>query len=503
MSPRFLIRLFVVLACASLLGPAHAQEAQARPGGPLVCHKEVCPLPTSSCQVREADRCLHGGGPPRCPAIVNVVDGTACNDGSICTAGDACRTGVCVGVAVTCSSTSDVCTPSTGCATACGPAGCVVAAAGGYLNPTLTIPAGALSAPVSINMTDLGPDVTNASVYRRYNFAPSGTTFAIPATVDLPAPPLIAGQTAVIEVSNDGTNWQAVATTLNAGRVSGPITHFSQCRTRATVAPAAVGLLILDAVSYQDVATPSRPTGLVIPPSGESGSCYSGDFHGTCIKLSNPTNATITSSCPVPTPSPAPPGCQQLRVVPWQCYAALRNFPAPFDPGNPTLYEGQRCDRAGGFLISCPQTVYNLEQLAPSGIPANTDLWVDLNFRTLPPAGGANPLACFGSTFVGFDLLFREPSGSCPAGGGSCDWQAGIRSAKLGPFISVSMGTPLYLPPGQGGCPAGGATCVTSCGAATCQVEWEWLVNRPANYPTLRFTPSGTAIKNWLLDTRE
>ena len=48
-------------------------------------------------------------------------------------------------------------------------------------------------------MVDTGGDPTNASVFHVYDFSPNGATFVTPATVDLPAPPLSAGQTAVID----------------------------------------------------------------------------------------------------------------------------------------------------------------------------------------------------------------------------------------------------------------------------------------------------------------
>jgi hypothetical protein len=198
-----------------------------------------------------------------------------------------------------------------------------------------------------------------------------------------------------------------------------------------------------------------------------------------------------------------------MHVIPWQCYTAYRNYPSPFDPSNPGIFEGQHCDITG-LLLPCADSVYNLDNfLPPGGLPAQQEIWVDLNFfvNTPPTANGILPYSCFGSSFIGVDLLFREPSGTC-APGAKCDWQAGMRSAKDGPHIAVPAGTHAYLPAGVGGCtPAPGATtCPITCNpvppATTCNAEWDWLANHPGNYPTLRFTPGGAAIKNWLNDAR-
>ena len=225
MSRSSALQLLLFVTCACVIGAANAQDAKSN--NPLTCHGVVCALPASSCQMLESDRCLHGGGPPRCPGIVNVADGTSCDDGNVCTSGDVCTSGVCGGSPVVCSSPTDICAPSTGCATPCGPSGCTVAAANGYSNPTLTVPAGALSAVVAITMDDQGGDPSDSSVFHVYSFGPTGTTFATPATVDLPAPPVGSGQVPVIEVSDDGTTWTAIPTALNNGRVGGPISHFS------------------------------------------------------------------------------------------------------------------------------------------------------------------------------------------------------------------------------------------------------------------------------------
>jgi hypothetical protein len=267
-----------LFCCAFYLPGATAQDA--KPGSPLICHKEVCATAPGPCQVLASPSCVHGGGPPSCPAIINAPDGTACNTGNLCMVNDVCSAGACTGTPLVCSSPTDTCSPATGlCATPCDANGCVVSAAGGTGNPTLTVPPGALSSPVSISMVDQGGDPNDASVFHVYKFGPSGTTFATPATVDLPAPPLSAGQTPVIEVSDDGTTWVGIATTLNSGRVNGPISHFSFCRTRANTGASTLDLIVTDMVNYQELVNTGLGT-LVIPPPGDAGSCYSGDIFG-------------------------------------------------------------------------------------------------------------------------------------------------------------------------------------------------------------------------------
>ena len=504
MSRRPILACCLLLFCAVFLA-ARAQTSLAAPSGPLTCHKEVCPQPQSACQVLETQGCVHGGGHPRCPAIINAPNGASCSDGNSCTTGDVCTAGVCGGTPVVCSSPTDTCSLSSGCATRCDSTGCTVAAAGGVSNPMLTVPPGALNSAVNISMVDLGGDAGDASVFHVYSFSPTGTIFAIPATVDLPSPPLAAGQIALIEVSDDGTNWSAIATTPNGARVTGPIAHFSRCRTRAVVqGPGGGDLIVLDMVQYQDLAqthdqdgvTPPPPAtpdpilnrpGLVIPPLGEDGSCYPGDafsrdLFGVCFKMKNPTTQIFKSSCPTPLPTPPnplPAGCHLVHVIPWQCYNGSRDFPLPFDPANPTAFEGQHCDNTG-LLIPCAETIYTMDQFLPvGGLAPGAEIWVDLSFLggTNPPpptpANGVFPYSCFGSSFIGIDLIFREPTPT--------DTQGGIRSAKDGPFIEVQPGV---------------------------VVTWEQLVApQSANYPSLRFTQPTTnfparAIKHWLIDAR-
>jgi hypothetical protein len=388
--------------------------------------------------------------------------------------------------------------------TPCGAGGCVVTALNGFQNPTLTVPAGALSSTINIVMFDQAGDPNDSTIFHVYIFGPSGTTFSIPATIDLPAPPTPNGGTPIIEVSDDGVTWTAIDTTVVNGRVTGSISHFSRCRTRETI----VGegdFDIIDIVNYQELSQLKGTNGLQIPPplpggGFEQGTCYSGDLYGVCIKISNPTGGVKKSTCPVPTPpGPPPAGCHQLHIVPWQCYTRLTNVPG----------EGEHCDRTG-LLIPCPESIYNMDQfLPPGGLPAHTDLWIDLNFfvNGPTPANNVFPGSCLGSSFIGVDALFREPAGDCGPGK-QCDWQSGIRSAKDGPFVAVPAGREFYVPGGVAGCPLQFpqrcfVTCTPPAGQTTCRIEWDWLINHDPNYPTPRTAPSGTPYKNWVFGSQE
>jgi len=148
-----------------------------------------------------------------------------------------------------------------------------------------------------------------------------------------------------------------------------------------------------------------------------------------------------------------------------------------------------------------------MDQFLPAGgLLPGAEIWADLNFKgSISSANGVDPygscITVYGF-FTGYDLVFREPSGDCSPGG-NCDWQGGIRSAKLGPFIDVPFGTQAFLPAGVGGCAptAPATTCPSTCNATTCKAEWEWLVNHAANYPTLRCERPGIlGTENTLID---
>jgi hypothetical protein len=359
------------------------------------CHSGVCsgtavqcPGSISSCM---AATCQPNTG---C-GFTNVANGTACNDGDACTTGSTCQTGVCGGGSpLTCGGPSQTCEPNSGsCVTQCGPGGCFVAGTG-VGSPTLTIPPNALNATVPITMVDLGGDPSDASVFHVYQLGPDGTTFATPATVDLPAPALAAGHTAVIEVTQ-GNGWVAIPTTLSGGRVSGPISHFSQCRTR-DIAPTLSDMFVEDMVQFQDFSE-LDPVGLW--PAG----CAPGfDSFGICVTVSNPTPFTKTTA--------------QATVFGWQCYS--RTLYTFVGPGG---FEGTHCNFAG-LVIPCGEATVNVP-LPPGGLAPGATTTVRYNFLGDTPLG-----SCFdGSADVGIDFVFAEPSAGA---------KTGQRSAKDGPFVN-------------------------------------------------------------------
>jgi hypothetical protein len=355
------------------------------------CAQGVCRGAAVQCPADTGNPCTVGVCKPdgSCGST-NVADGTACEDGDACTTGSTCQAGACGGGGtLTCSSPTDTCAAPGGCATDCGPGGCLVAGSG-FGNPTLTIPSGALATTVRIKVTDLGGDPTDASVFHVYDLSPSGTVFALPATVDLPAPPLAPGHTAVIEVSSGG-GWVAVPTTLAGGRVSGPIAHFSQCRTRDVAPSLTAGLVVEDMWEFQDVGQ--------LPP--DPGCTPGFDSFGICVKVRNPTAATVTTAT--------------ARINGWQCYNGLFNFTGPGG------FEGEHCD-ASGLLIPCgfADVPVNL----PGGLAPGASATVQYPLDALG--------FCFdGSAFVGIDFTFREPT---PA-----DRDAGMRSANDGPFVGGGL----------------------------------------------------------------
>jgi hypothetical protein len=104
--PLLVFAAMVVFMCwgnRELIGVAEA----ARPG-PLTCGRVECPLP-GPCQVSESETCVRGGGPPRCPALVNAADGTTCSDGNACSQVDTCQSGICTGESYVDCPASDEC----------------------------------------------------------------------------------------------------------------------------------------------------------------------------------------------------------------------------------------------------------------------------------------------------------------------------------------------------------------------------------------------------------
>ena len=365
-----------------------------------VCSHGVCAGAAVQCP--GGDACTF----PVCKAdgscgLVNLGDGTPCDDGDACTTGSTCQAGVCAGgSALTCASPTDSCQTPGGCATDCGAGGCAVSG-GGPTNPTLNVPPGALDASVRIKITDLGGDPSDPSVFHVYELGPSGTQFAPPATIDLPAPPLAPGHTAVIEL-NSGSGWVAIPTTLNAGRVSGPVAHFSGCRTRDVSPGSTADLEITDMVEFQDLNKLATP--FVDPLDPTKGTCDPGfSLFGICFKVKNPTAATVPSAV--------------AHIYAWQCY----NGSVVTGP------TGEQC-LPTSLLIPCTPAV----DLPLPAIGPGQEITFTYNLE------GNEPFGCLGSSFVGVDVTLREPTLADP--------DAGMRSANVGPLIDdFPPGPPFHV----------------------------------------------------------
>src|SRR5204863_6136828 len=122
---------------------------------------------------------------------------------------------------------------------------------------------------------------------------------------------------------------------------------------------------------------------------------------GVCIQVVNSTGSPVTTA--------------SAGVVVWQCYmpysgvfTGSNDYPQPFNPSNPNAFEGQHCildPSIGAWVIACPIVQVDISNQFPAGGLQNNDsVWVDINFST------NGLLGCTGSTFVGADVLFREPS---------------------------------------------------------------------------------------------
>src|SRR5262249_16907853 len=201
-----------------------------------------------------------------------------------------------------------------------------------------------------------------------------------------------------------------IPTTLNAGRVTGPISHFSGCRTRPHSAILNTELNMIDMVEFQDVVNILNPNGILFPPGCTPGvSCCDpgSSLFGICFTVENPMKNTK----PVPSAT--------VRVFPWQCYnsSVIFNY---VDPAT-GAYEGEHC-LSTSLLIPCG-FVDVVVPLPPGGLLPGKQASAQFDFE------GSSVFSCFGSSFVGVDVTLREPVAG--------DTFAGIRSAKDGPFVTV------------------------------------------------------------------
>ena len=162
-----------------------------------------------------------------------------------------------------------------------GPSGGTVVLSGG---PTLVVPAGALSATTTITIQATGQNGPSGGPV--YEFSPAGTTFAPPATVQLPVPSGVANPRIYWTQVGSSTQFDALATTVTGSIASAQVSHFSL----AYVAPA------------PQVATPtfSPPAGTY--PAAQSVTIATTTAGATIhytIDGTDPTAASTTYSAPV------------------------------------------------------------------------------------------------------------------------------------------------------------------------------------------------------------
>ncbi len=109
-------------------------------------------------------------------------------------------------------------------------------------------------------------------------------------------------------------------------------------------------------------------------------------------------------------------------IYAWQCY----DFSNDTDHTDPTTgeFEGEYCDTDnGGPVIPCTNFDEIDLPIPAGGLPPGGNLTVLYDFNDRPDLWGN----CFGGTYMGVDVLLREPQTN--------NDPAGIRSAKKGPLV--------------------------------------------------------------------
>jgi hypothetical protein len=125
-----------------------------------------------------------------------------------------------------------------------GPTGGTIQAGGARL----TVPAGALSAPVTLTVavdtaSQVPTGVTGQSVV--YRFGPAGTTFAVPATVAISVLPNVSSSVVYWSDGDSPTFAPLPGSSVQSGTVTAAITHFS--RGFAGAPPPDAGVPVTDA----------------------------------------------------------------------------------------------------------------------------------------------------------------------------------------------------------------------------------------------------------------
>ncbi len=130
--------------------------------------------------------------------------------------------GVWIAIGIGCNSSGDGDAGGGSASGTVGSAGGTVAVSGG---PTLVVPAGALASTTSITIQATGQNGPSGGPV--YEFLPAGTTFAPPATVQMPVPPGVANPRIYWTRAGSSTQFDALPTTVSGSVASAQVSHFS------------------------------------------------------------------------------------------------------------------------------------------------------------------------------------------------------------------------------------------------------------------------------------
>jgi hypothetical protein len=163
---------------------------------------------------------------------------------------------------------------------------------------------------------------------------------------------------------------------------------------------------MVDMVEFQDTASPG---GISFPPGCVPGtSCCDPGFslNGVCLTFKNQTSSTVASA--------------KVTVSPWQCFNPIIPIISVYTDPVTGEYEGEHCNNTS-LIIPCASADVDLT-LPPGGLGPFAQTMAQIDFET-----NVTLRSCLLSTFIGVDVTFREPTAS--------DQAAGMRSAKIGPFV--------------------------------------------------------------------
>jgi hypothetical protein len=293
---------------------------------------QVCVLGTCADVVELVD-----GGLPHVVAEAGSPTTTTqtCLYNSECAAPLICRDRVCTKECLTpadCTGGNDCvdnrCVAGSG--TLVGPEGGVVSASNGKV--VLTVPAGALRAPVGIiiDSVETWPEGALGAVF---SIAPSGITFTTPATLTIgyTAADIGAVLPADLRVAfATGSDWNVLASTVDttARTVSAQLAHLSTYGLIQTPKAPDAGVVVQDAEVLETGST-NRDVGLPGTPTTCTGSCTSGspcscsytcgvhtysldcnaDFHCSCAEDNGTLDLQVTGTCSVAVLEDLQAGC--------------------------------------------------------------------------------------------------------------------------------------------------------------------------------------------------